>query len=56
MRTLQLDQSSTVLEFNEDWTVAKETRRMLCQGQMDSDGRFAGAIEGFLRGQHETVG
>ena len=56
MRTLQTDQSSTVLALNEAWTIAEETRRGLCRGQMDSDGRFMGAIEGFPRGQHMTVG
>ena len=56
MQTLQTDQSSTVLARNEGGTFAEETRRGLCQGQMDSDGRFTGAIEAFPRGQHATVG
>ena len=56
MQTLQMDQSNTVLELNVDWAVAEETRRGLCRGQMDNDGRFAGAIEGFPRGQHEPAG
>ena len=56
MRTLQTDQSSTVLARNEGGTFAEETRRGLCRGQMDSDGRFAGAIEAFPRGQHATAG
>ena len=56
MGTLQMDQSSTVLALNEGGTFAEETRRGLCQGQMDSDGRFVGAIEAFPCGQHATAG
>ena len=56
MRTLQTDQSCTVLALNEGGIFVEETRRGLCRGQMDSDGRFAGAIEAFPRGQHATAG
>ena len=56
MQTLQMDQSSTVLALNEGGTFAEETRRGLCRGQMDSNGRFAGAIEAFPCGQHATAG
>ena len=56
MRTLQTDQSSTVLALNEGRTFAEETRRGLCRGWMDSDGHFAGAIEAILHGQHATAG
>ena len=45
-----------MLALNEGGTFVEETRRGLCQGQMDSDGRFAGAIEAFPRGQHATAG
>ena len=55
MRTLQTDQSSTVLARKEGGTFAEETQRGLCRGQMDSDGRFTGAIEAFPRGQHATA-
>ena len=56
MRTLQMDQSSTVLALNEGGTFAEEARRGLCRGQMDSDGHFTGAIETFPRRQHVTAG
>ena len=56
MRTLQTDQSSTVLARNEGGTFAEETRQGLFRGQMDSDGRFAGVMEGFPRRQHATAG
>ena len=45
-----------MLARNEGGTFAEETQRGLCRGQMDSDGRFAGAIEAFLHGQHATAG
>ena len=45
-----------VLALNEGMTFVEETRRGLCRGQMDSNGRFAGAIEAFPRKQHTTAG
>ena len=45
MATLQMEQAQIALELNEDKTLRDETRRGLCQGQMDSDGQFAGVVE-----------
>ena len=56
MPTLQMDQYSTVLELNEGGTFAEETRQGLCRGQMDSDGRFVGVMEGFPCRQHAMAG
>ena len=56
MGTLQMDPSNTVLAHNEGRTFAEETKQGLYRGQMDSDGRFAGAIEAFPRRLHVTAG
>ena len=45
-----------MLERNEGGTFAEETPRGLCQEQMDSDGRFVGAIEAFPHRQYMTAG